>query len=63
MQTLATLRRRLLDLLGKVETLYVVLFVWIAVAGPGAVSLDALIARRLPASPGTPLPRRTPALV
>lgn len=30
------------DLLGLVETLYVVLFVWLAVAGPGPLSLDAL---------------------
>ena len=37
----------IVDLLGKVEILYFVLFAWIAVAGPGAVSLDALVARRL----------------
>ncbi|MGH7803329.1 MAG: DoxX family protein [Candidatus Binatia bacterium] len=29
--------------LGLVETLYIVCFVWLAIAGPGAVSLDALI--------------------
>ena len=36
-----------LELLGKVEILYFILFAWIAVAGPGALSLDAL--RRSPA--------------
>ncbi len=30
------------DLLGLVETLYIVLFVWLAIAGPGPLSLDAL---------------------
>jgi hypothetical protein len=41
----------LTDLLGRVEVLYLVLFAWITVDGPGAVSLDALIARAaLPAS-------------
>lgn len=35
----------LVDLLGRVEVLYLVLFVWIAIAGPGAVSLDALVLR------------------
>ena len=29
-------------LLGLVETLYIVLFVWLAIAGPGLLSLDAL---------------------
>jgi putative oxidoreductase len=38
-----------IDLLGKVEVLYLILFTWIAIAGPGAVSVDALIARRLDA--------------
>jgi len=37
----------ILELLGKIEVLYFVLFVWIAVAGPGAISLDAILARRL----------------
>jgi putative oxidoreductase len=37
----------LADLLGKVEVLYIVLFAWIAIAGPGAVSVDAVIARAL----------------
>lgn len=35
----------LTDLLGRVEVLYLVLFAWIAIDGPGAVSFDALIAR------------------
>src|SRR5690606_19216155 len=35
----------LTDLLGRVETLYLVLFAWLAIDGPGAVSLDALVAR------------------
>ena len=34
------------DLLGKVEVLYLVLFAWIAVAGPGAISVEAIFARR-----------------
>jgi putative oxidoreductase len=37
----------LIDLLGRVEVLYLVLFGWVAVAGPGAASLEALVARRL----------------
>ena len=37
----------IVDLLGKVEVLYFVLFAWIAVDGPGALSLDALLAPRL----------------
>jgi len=46
----------LTDLLGRVEALYLVLFAWIALDGPGAVSLDALVARAaLPArEPGHP---------
>lgn len=35
------------DVLGFDETLYVAIFVWILVAGPGAASVDALLARRL----------------
>jgi len=35
----------LTDLLGRVEVLYLLLFAWIAIDGPGAVSLDALVAR------------------
>ena len=30
------------DLLGLVETLYIVLFAWLAIAGPGPLSIDAL---------------------
>jgi putative oxidoreductase len=41
----------ILDLLGKVEALYLVLFVWLAVGGPGAASIDAAIARRLDVRP------------
>jgi len=51
-----------LDLFGKVEALYVVLFAWIAVAGPGPVSLDALVARRLEHARDD-VPVRKPALV
>lgn len=35
----------LAGLLGLVETLYIVLFVWLAVAGPGPLSLDGLVER------------------
>jgi putative oxidoreductase len=34
------------------EVLYVAVFVWLLLAGPGAASLDALIARRRGADPG-----------
>jgi putative oxidoreductase len=34
------------DLVGVVEFTYLVLLVWLAVAGPGKVALDALIARK-----------------
>jgi len=34
-------------LLGLVEWSYIAIFAWLAIAGPGAVSLDALIARAL----------------
>jgi putative oxidoreductase len=34
-------------LLGLVESSYIVIFAWLAIAGPGPVSLDALIARAL----------------
>jgi putative oxidoreductase len=47
------------EVLGRVEVLYVVLFAWIAIAGPGAVSLDALIACLLDG--GLAAPARTPA--
>ena len=36
------------DLLGRVEALYLVLFGWIAVAGPGAISVETILARRRP---------------
>ena len=35
------------DLLGKSELLYIVVFAWLAIAGAGSVSLDALVARAL----------------
>src|SRR5262245_38089697 len=35
------------DLLGKSEFVYIVIFAWLAIAGAGAVSLDALAARAL----------------
>ncbi len=35
------------DLLGLSEYLYIVLLIWIAVQGPGLLSLDALVARKL----------------
>lgn len=44
------------DLLGKVEVLYLVLFGWIAVAGPGPVSLEGLLARRRLGRSLTPAP-------
>jgi putative oxidoreductase len=44
----------LVDLLGRVEVLYSVLLLWIVVSGPGAVSLDALVARRLEREPLLP---------
>jgi putative oxidoreductase len=34
------------DLLGLIEFVYLVVFVWLAIAGPGALSLDHLLARR-----------------
>jgi putative oxidoreductase len=36
-----------IDLLGKSELLYIVIFAWLAIAGAGAVSLDAVAARAL----------------
>jgi putative oxidoreductase len=35
------------DLIGFSEYLYMVLLVWLIVAGPGLIALDALLARRL----------------
>jgi putative oxidoreductase len=35
----------LVDLLGKVEVLYLIVFAWMAVAGPGAASMDAVLWR------------------
>lgn len=44
----------LVDLLGKVEVLYLVIFAWIAIAGAGAVSLDALVGRLFDRAPMSP---------
>jgi putative oxidoreductase len=35
------------DLAGTTELAYLVMFVWLALAGPGAISLDRLVAHRL----------------
>jgi putative oxidoreductase len=43
-----------IDLLGKSELVYIVIFAWLAVAGAGAVSLDALVARALGREPQHP---------
>ena len=43
-----------IDLLGKSELLYIVIFAWLAIAGAGAVSLDALAARALCRRPERP---------
>ena len=40
------------DLIGTIELCYAVLLAWLAFAGPGAASLDQLIARRV-AAPAT----------
>jgi putative oxidoreductase len=37
------------DLIGTIELCYAVLLAWLALAGPGAASLDQLIARRVAA--------------
>lgn len=39
------------SLFGLAEALYVLLLLWVGIAGPGAVSLDALLARRAAAAP------------
>lgn len=36
-----------LNVFGVVETCYILLFIWIAVAGPGPLSLDHLITRKI----------------
>jgi putative oxidoreductase len=47
------------DLIGTIELCYAVLLVWVALAGPGVLSLDHAIARR---SPGlVPAPAPAPA--
>jgi putative oxidoreductase len=47
------------DLFGREEFLFIVLLVWIAIAGAGAVSFDAIFARRLRAHGA---PSRAPAM-
>ena len=37
------------DLFGVIEWTYLVLFVWLALAGPGRLALDTLVVRRYPA--------------
>jgi putative oxidoreductase len=44
-----------IDLFGREEFLYIVLLAWLAIAGAGAASLDAILARTLRA-PATPRP-------
>jgi putative oxidoreductase len=46
----------IVDLLGRVEVLYLVLFGWIAVAGPGAISVETILARRRLGRSLTPAP-------
>jgi putative oxidoreductase len=46
------------DLLGFVETLYIVLLAWLATAGPGPLSLDRVAVRALGGAAG---PAETPA--
>jgi len=45
-----------IDLFGREESLFIVLLAWLAIAGAGAVSLDAMLARRL-SKAGEPKPR------
>ena len=53
-----------IDLLGRQEFLYIVLLGWLAIAGAGAVSLDAIAARvlRMPAAPNASAPLHREAL-
>jgi putative oxidoreductase len=46
----------LADLLGSTEFTYLAMLIYVAIAGPGPVALDRLIARRFP--PATPGPQR-----
>jgi putative oxidoreductase len=50
-----------LTLLGFAEWSYLVMFLVIAIAGPGPLSLDALVARRLGARPHLPRPLLRPS--
>jgi putative oxidoreductase len=49
------------DLLGFVETLYIVLLAWLATAGPGAISLDRVLLRVLARSRSAESDRTQPA--
>ncbi len=49
------------DLFGVNEFLYLVLFLWIAFAGAGALSIDRLLARQIDARPKKPLLRPVPS--
>ncbi len=55
-----------IDLLGREEYLFIVLLAWLAVAGAGAVSLDAILARTLhragPPKPGASMTTSPEAL-
>ena len=44
----------LLGFLGLEETMYLALFLWLAIAGAGPVSLDAALERRAPHAVGAP---------
>lgn len=59
-----TAKRENLDglttLLGFEEWSYLVMFLTVALIGPGGLSLDALLARKLPAAPAEELPRPLP---
>ena len=44
----------LLGFLGLEETMYLALFLWLAIAGAGPVSLDAALERRAPHAGGAP---------
>lgn len=45
-----------IDLLGRQEFLFIALLAWLAIAGAGAISLDAIAARRLVGARGSRAP-------
>jgi putative oxidoreductase len=49
------------SLFGLTETLYAVVFLWLATAGPGPISIDGLLALRGRRAPATPRPVSTVA--